>query len=126
MIDDPTVAGAYGSYFFDDEGQPATPTQILRDGVLVAPLTDLISATLTRRSRSANGRRENYERKSYARMSNTFFGRGTAPPADLLASLEHGIYLPPSQYEAMFLSTAHAPKDIAYTKTALSEFGVSV
>lgn len=40
--------------------------------------------------------------------------------------LERGIYIPPSQYEAMFLSTAHAPKDIAYTKTALSEFGVSV
>ncbi|HEY7355235.1 MAG TPA: TldD/PmbA family protein, partial [Ktedonobacterales bacterium] len=93
MVDDPTVPGAYGSYFFDDEGQPAAPTRILRDGVLVAPLSDLLSATVTGRSRTANGRRENYARKSYARMSNTFFGRGTTPPADLLASLEHGIYL---------------------------------
>jgi TldD protein len=93
MYDDPTVPGAYATYFFDDEGQPAAPTQILRDGVLVAPLSDLVSATLTRRSRSANGRRENFARKSYARMSNTFFGRGTTPPDDLLASLEHGIYL---------------------------------
>jgi TldD protein len=93
MYDDPTVPGAYGSYFFDDEGQPAAPTQILRDGVLVAPLSDLLSATLTGRSRTANGRREHYARKSYARMSNTFFGRGTTPPADLLAGLEYGIYL---------------------------------
>ncbi len=93
MYDDPTVPGAYASYFFDDEGQPAAPTQILRDGVLVAPLSDLASATLTGRSRSANGRRENFERKCYARMSNTFFGRGTIPPDDLIASLEHGIYL---------------------------------
>ncbi|HEY7355220.1 MAG TPA: TldD/PmbA family protein [Ktedonobacterales bacterium] len=93
MIDDPTILSAYGSYFFDDEGQPAAPTQILRDGVLVAPLSDLLSATVTGRSRTANGRRENYARKSYARMSNTFFGRGATPPADLLASLEHGIYL---------------------------------
>ncbi|HLW01310.1 MAG TPA: TldD/PmbA family protein [Ktedonobacterales bacterium] len=93
MYDDPTVPGAYATYFFDDEGQPAAPTQILRDGVLVAPLSDLVSATRTGRSRSANGRRENFERKSYARMSNTFFGRGTIPPADLIASLEHGIYL---------------------------------
>jgi TldD protein len=93
MVDDPTVPGAYGAYFFDDEGQPAAPTQILRDGVLVAPLSDLVSATLTGRSRSANGRRENYTRKSYARMSNTFFGRGITPPEDLLAGLEYGIYL---------------------------------
>ncbi len=93
MYDDPTVPGAYATYFFDDEGQPAAPTQILRDGVLVAPLSDLISATLTGRSRTANGRRESYARKSYARMSNTFFGRGTIPPEDLIASLEHGIYL---------------------------------
>ncbi len=93
MYDDPTIPGAYASYFFDDEGQPAAPTQILRDGVLVAPLSDLVSATLTGQTRSANGRRENYTRKSYARMSNTFFGRGTIPPANLLAGLEHGIYL---------------------------------
>ncbi len=93
MYDDPTVPGAYGTYFFDDEGQIAAPTQILRDGILVAPLSDLLSAALTGRSRTANGRRENYARKSYARMSNTFFGPGTTAPADLLSSLEHGIYL---------------------------------
>jgi TldD protein len=93
MYDDPTVPGAFATYFFDDEGQPAAPTQILRDGILVAPLSDLVSATLTGRRRTANGRRESYARKSYARMTNTFFGRGTTPPAELLASLEHGIYL---------------------------------
>jgi TldD protein len=93
MYDDPTIPGAYGTYFFDDEGQIATPTQILRDGILVAPLSDWLSATLTGRSRTANGRRESYARKSYARMSNTFFGPGTTAPADLLSSLEHGIYL---------------------------------
>ena len=93
MYDDPTVPGAYGSYFFDDEGQPAAPTQILRDGVLVSPISDLMSALLTMRSRTANGRRESYASKSYARMSNTFFGRGKTPPAELLAGLEEGIYL---------------------------------
>ncbi|HEU5198919.1 MAG TPA: TldD/PmbA family protein [Ktedonobacterales bacterium] len=93
MYDDPTVPGAYGSYFFDDEGQPAAPTQILRDGVLVSPISDLMSALLTKRRRTANGRRESYASKSYARMSNTFFGAGKTPSADLLAGLEQGIYL---------------------------------
>lgn len=93
MFDDPTVPGAFSSYFFDDEGQRATSTQILRDGILVSPISDLISATLTGQRRTANGRRESYARKSYARMTNTFFGAGDTPPADLLAGLEDGIYL---------------------------------
>jgi TldD protein len=93
LYDDPTIPGAFASYFFDDEGQPAAPTHILQDGVFVAPLSDLMSATFTRRLRTANGRREHYGRKSYARMTNTFFGAGTSTPEELIASLEHGIYL---------------------------------
>jgi len=38
--------------------------------------------------------------------------------------LERGVYLPPSQFEAMFVSSAHAPADIAFTKSAMSEFAV--
>ncbi|MCG3116547.1 MAG: glutamate-1-semialdehyde 2,1-aminomutase [Candidatus Manganitrophus sp. SA1] len=35
-----------------------------------------------------------------------------------LALLEQGIYLPPSQFEAFFLSTAHSPSDIEQTVAA--------
>jgi glutamate-1-semialdehyde 2,1-aminomutase len=35
--------------------------------------------------------------------------------------LERGIYLPPSQFEAMFLSTAHMDADIARTARAARE-----
>lgn len=34
--------------------------------------------------------------------------------------LERGVYLPPSQFEAAFVSTAHTPQDIAYTKNAFA------
>jgi glutamate-1-semialdehyde 2,1-aminomutase len=34
------------------------------------------------------------------------------------AMLEHGIYLPPSQFEAWFISAAHTPRDIAKTVDA--------
>jgi glutamate-1-semialdehyde 2,1-aminomutase len=40
-------------------------------------------------------------------------------------SLDRGVYLPPSQFEAMFLSTAHTPRDIAFTRSAISEFAVA-
>jgi glutamate-1-semialdehyde 2,1-aminomutase len=37
------------------------------------------------------------------------------------AMLEQGIYLPPSQYEAMFMSAAHSDADIQQTIAAASE-----
>jgi TldD protein len=93
IVDDPTLAGAYGSYFVDDEGQPAVPTQIIRDGILLGGLTDLYSATRLGIGRTANGRRESVQRKAYARMSNTFFTPGQQTPDELLASLDDGLLL---------------------------------
>lgn len=93
MFDDPGVAGAYGSYFFDDEGELARPTQILRDGILVRPISDFASATFAPGIHTANGRRQDFTRKVYARMSNTFFASGDADPAAMLAGIERGIYL---------------------------------
>lgn len=98
MFDDPSFPGAFGSYFFDDEGMLARPTHILEDGILVNPLTDLASIlALPTYRRSSNGRRESFARKAYARMSNTFFAAGEQNPSDLLASLEDGIYLRKAQ-----------------------------
>lgn len=93
IMDDPTVPGGYGTYFVDDEGHASTPTCIIRDGVLQRGLTDLYSATRLGIDRSANGRRESFERKAYARMSNTFFAPGSHAPDELLGSLEDGLYI---------------------------------
>ncbi len=93
ILDDPTVPAAYGSYFVDDEGQVATPTQIIREGVFERGLTDLYSATRLGIARSANGRREGVNHKAYARMSNTFFAPGASTRDELLGSLDHGFLL---------------------------------
>jgi TldD protein len=93
IYDDPSLPGAFGSYFFDDEGQLAAPTPIVEHGIFKRGLTDLYSATALNIPRSANGRRQDFSRKAYARMSNTFFGSGTTPLADLFAQVEQGLYL---------------------------------
>jgi glutamate-1-semialdehyde 2,1-aminomutase len=36
--------------------------------------------------------------------------------------LNRGVYFPPSQFEAAFLSAAHSPEDIAYTAKVIGEF----
>ena len=91
--DDPSVPGAFGSYFFDDEGFPAAPTQIVKRGIFERGITDMNSATRLGIPRSSNGRRQDFTRKVYARMSNTFFGRGETPVPDLYKKAGNGIYL---------------------------------
>lgn len=91
--DDPSYAGAFGGFFFDDEGMLAAPVQIVENGIFKRGITDMYSAQALGIPRSANGRRQDFTRKVYARMSNTFFARGTTPIAEMLAQVEHGIYL---------------------------------
>ena len=93
IYDDPSLLNGYGFYFFDDEGLPAGPTQIVENGIFRRGITDLYSAMALGLPRSANGRRSDYSRKAYARMSNTFFASGTTPVADLFAQVESGVYL---------------------------------
>jgi TldD protein len=93
IFDDPSRAGEYGSYFFDDEGQIASPTQIVENGIFRRGITDFYSAAALNIPRSANGRRQDYSRKSYARMSNTYFEAGTSTLDEMLAQVDHGVYL---------------------------------
>ena len=81
------------SYFFDDEGVLAGDTQIIKDGILVTGISDLASATQLGTVPTGNGRRESTRRKAYARMTNTFFEKGTDKLEDMIASIDHGYML---------------------------------
>ena len=81
------------SYFFDDDGVLAGDTQIIKDGILVTGISDLASATQLGLPPTGNGRRESTRRKAYARMTNTFFEKGTDKLEDMIASIEHGYML---------------------------------
>ena len=93
IMDDPSKPGGFGSYFFDDEGRMASPTQVVENGLFRRGITDFYSATALNIPRSANGRRQDYSRKAYARMSNTYFDAGTSTLKDMLAQVDHGIFL---------------------------------
>jgi len=93
IYDDPSQAGSFGSYFFDDEGHMAVPTQIVENGIFRRGITDRYSSTVLNIPRSANGRRQDYSRKVYARMSNTYIGSGTSTLDEMIAQVDHGIFL---------------------------------
>ena len=93
MHDGAAATHSVASYFFDDDGVPAHDTQIIRDGILVAGLSDLASATQLSTDPTGNGRRDSYKRKAYARMTNTFFEPGKDKLEDMIASVKHGYML---------------------------------
>lgn len=93
MFDDPSLINESGGFFFDDEGQIANSTHIIKNGVLQRGLTDLASSHKLKMKRSANGRRESFVRKAYARMTNTFFDNGAHTKDEMIASIENGVYL---------------------------------
>jgi TldD protein len=94
IYDDPGYPGAFGSYFFDDEGLPSKSTQIVKDGIFTNGITDFFSASKLGIERSPNGRRQDFTRKVYPRMTNTFFGSGNTPLEDLIGQVDDGIYIP--------------------------------
>jgi TldD protein len=93
MHDTASAAAQTGSYFFDDEGTLAGDTVIIKDGVLMAGMCDFLSAQRLGAKPTGNGRRESFERKAYARMTNTFFEGGADSVDDMIASIEDGFLL---------------------------------
>ena len=90
MRDGAASALSAASYFFDDDGVLAHDTQIIKDGILVAGISDLASAVQLGLDPTGNGRRENTRHKAYSRMTNTFFEPGTDKLEDMIASIDHG------------------------------------
>jgi len=93
MHDGAAATHSVASYFFDDDGVLAHDTQIIKDGILVAGLSDRDSAAQLGTEPTGNGRRDNYRRKAYSRMTNTFFCPGTDKLEDMIASVKHGYML---------------------------------
>ena len=81
------------SYWFDDEGTPGGDTLVIDRGVFRSGISDRLSALALGLPPTGNGKRESFERKAYARMTNTFFTPGTDPLEDMIASIRHGYLL---------------------------------
>lgn len=100
MHDGATSTREVGTYLFDDEGVLGTDTVIIKDKILQKGISDLLSSMKLGTTPTGNGRRESYQRKAYARMTNTFFAPGKDKLEDMIASIENG-YLLEGYYSGM-------------------------
>ncbi len=92
IVDDGTLAGRRGSLSVDDEGTPSQCTTLIENGVLKGYMQDKLNARLMGTAVTGNGRRESYAHLPMPRMTNTYMLAGQSDPAEIIASVERGIY----------------------------------
>lgn len=92
VVDDGTLTGRRGSLNVDDEGTPSQQTVLIEDGILRGYIQDTHNARLMGVPPTGNGRRESYAHLPLPRMTNTYMMPGTMDPAEILASIDRGIY----------------------------------
>jgi TldD protein len=92
VIDDGTIAQRRGSLNVDDEGHATRRTVLIEDGILTGYMQDRLNAGLMSVAPTGNGRRESFAHLPMPRMTNTIMLAGDRDPAEILASVDDGLY----------------------------------
>jgi len=92
VVDDGTIPDRRGSLNIDDEGNPTQRTVLIEDGILKGYMQDTMNARLMGVSPTGNGRRESFAHVPMPRMTNTVMLNGDRDPAEIIASVDDGLY----------------------------------
>lgn len=93
MFDDGTLKGPSGSIPFDSEGTPTSRTPIIEDGIFKGYLHTIETAYLMGVKPTGNGRAQDYNRRIFARMTNTFFEIGDWKDDEIITDTKDGLYI---------------------------------
>jgi TldD protein len=91
-VDDATVANAWGSFGFDDEGTPGQRTVLFDHGVCTDYMTDRLRAQQLGLARTGNARRQSYAHLPIPRMTNTYILPGDDDPQEIIRSVKRGLF----------------------------------
>ncbi|HEB55515.1 MAG TPA: metalloprotease TldD, partial [Gammaproteobacteria bacterium] len=92
VVDDGAMPGRRGSLNIDDEGTSTQQTVLIEKGLLKGYMQDKLNAGLMGVASTGNGRRESYAHLPMPRMTNTYMLAGEHDPAEIIASVEKGLY----------------------------------
>lgn len=93
IIDFPKIRGKNGSLFFDNEGNLARKTYLVKNGIINEPMADIYTKTIMNLKHSSNSRFESFDHKNYVRMSNTYFEAGNSSFLEMLKKVKDGIFV---------------------------------
>lgn len=94
IVDDGTLPNRRGSLAIDDEGTPGQYNVLVENGVLRGYMQDKLNARLMGVRPTGNGRRESFAHIPMPRMTNTYMLPGPHDPAEIIASVQRGLYAP--------------------------------
>jgi len=92
IVDGAALPGLRGSYKYDDEGVPASRTDLIREGVLVGRLHSRETAVRMGEKPTGNARAISYHHEPIVRMTNTFIEPDGTSFADMIADIKEGVY----------------------------------
>lgn len=91
MMDDGSVDGAHGSIQFDDEGTPSSRTVIIENGVYRGYMHSLETAAELNAKPTGNARAQDFGRRMWVRMTNTFFEAGDWTLEEIIEDVKFGV-----------------------------------
>jgi TldD protein len=93
VVDDGTIPGKYGSYRFDDEGNPAQSNVLIEKGILKNFINDRITAERDGVQPTGNARRETFRHRPIPRMTTTYLAAGEHSPEEIIRETDKGLFV---------------------------------
>ncbi len=92
VFDDPTLGGLWGSYKYDDEGTPTSPTALITAGELTGRLHSRQTAEKMGEKPTGNARAISHRHAPIVRMSNTYIANGDSSFEEMISDIDEGVY----------------------------------
>jgi predicted Zn-dependent protease len=93
VVDDPTLAGGWGSYPLDDEGTAPASTTLISDGIITGALSSRETCSWTSGQSTGHGRRQSFRHRPLPRASNTYLLPGPDAPGEIIADTRAGFFV---------------------------------
>jgi len=93
VIEEPTIPGSNGFYLYDDEGVPARPRYLYKEGIINEALHNRHTASIFGVKSNAAARAMNYASEPIIRMSNTYLKPGNMSFEELIDDVDLGLLI---------------------------------
>ncbi len=93
VVDDPTLAGTYGFYLYDDEGVKARKKVLMKEGMINEFLHNRDTAAQSCTQSNGSARANHFSVEPIVRMSNTFVTKGKYKEEELIKEIKNGVYI---------------------------------
>jgi len=93
VVDDPTIPGSFGFYYYDDEGIRSRKRVLLRQGVVNEFLHNRLTSYIMNAENNGAARAGGYDKEPIVRMGNTYFEAGDFSFEELVEDIARGIYI---------------------------------